>query len=274
MHVRPVTDFEVLVNPLAALCFSSLARHLCFPVPSARATEPCLESISLLVQLPAEARTVPNTVACASSPLPHPPFHPNPSVVRRQQNPHDDDAAPLVVDPAHLRAGLEPDDGRGMECIRADPERAPGLMLTSVLQCCVSAPRADIVSEAATTGHSCSSSRREAGQTALRQSEGQPCRATAGGAARCFGCLAPHRGHDVAAVRRGKRRRTMRFGCSAQLDVLGSDAPLLSQVAIIPTDTLPAFVCDVSDSSAVERLYYMKEMSTRWVLQRIYIGRQ
>ena len=99
MHVRPVTDFEVLVNPLAALCFSSLARHLCFPVPSARATEPCLESISLLVQLPAEARTVPNTVACASSPLPHPPFHPNPSVVRRQQNPHDDDAAPLVVDP-------------------------------------------------------------------------------------------------------------------------------------------------------------------------------
>jgi len=99
-----------------------------------------------------------------------------------------------------------------MECVRADPERAPRLMLTSVQQCRASAPGADISTKAATTGHCRSSSRREAGQTALRQVERQRCRATAGGAARCFGCLASRRGHDIAAVRRGKRRRTMRLG--------------------------------------------------------------
>jgi len=65
----------------------------------------------------------------------------------------------------------------------------------------------------------------------------------------------------------------MRLGCYAQVGVLESDDTLSSQVAIVPTDTFPAFVCDVSDSSAVERLYYMKEMSSRWVLQRNRICR-
>lgn len=33
------------------------------------------------------------------------------------------------------------------------------------------------------------------------------------------------------------------------------------QVVILPTDTFPAFVCDVGDKNAVQRLYEIKEMS-------------
>lgn len=33
------------------------------------------------------------------------------------------------------------------------------------------------------------------------------------------------------------------------------------QVGIIPTDTFPAFVCDLADKDAVQRLYYVKGLS-------------
>ena len=116
-------------------------------------------------------------------------------------------------------------DGRYNRCDRAGQERAPGLVLTSMQQCRVSAPKAEHGTTAATAGHCRSSSRRKARETSLRQNEGQPCRAIAGGAARCFGCLAADRGHDVAAVRRGELRRTFRLRPLAQLSVLGTNRP-------------------------------------------------
>lgn len=36
---------------------------------------------------------------------------------------------------------------------------------------------------------------------------------------------------------------------------------LRMQVGIIPTDTFPAFVCDLADKDAVQRLYYIKGLS-------------
>ena len=33
------------------------------------------------------------------------------------------------------------------------------------------------------------------------------------------------------------------------------------QVGIIPMDTFPAFVCDLADKDAVQRLYYIKDLS-------------
>lgn len=44
------------------------------------------------------------------------------------------------------------------------------------------------------------------------------------------------------------------------------------QVGIIPTDTFPAFVCDLADKDAVQRLYYVKGLSPAQPLSILCAG--